>query len=419
VEVFHGLADEHFDKEKGKIKPGSNADLSKFYPTQVLVTAPEILFFWVARMIIAGYEYMDEKPFEDVYLTGIVRDKQGRKMSKSLGNSPDPLELMKQYGADGVRTGMLFSSPAGNDLLFDEKLCEQGRNFANKIWNAFRLLEGWTVDGNLPVPAASEIANKWFEARMHAALTEIEEHYQKFRISDALLATYKLVWDDFCAWYLEIIKPEYGSPIDQKTYEQARRHFETLLKVLHPFMPFITEELWHALQPRTERDCILVAQWPKASESLQDQDLLRAATQAFSIVTEVRNIRSANGISPKEKLSLELKPAEGKADESCWSVIQKLSNLTEIKETTVKPESATAFLAGTTECYIPMGDKIDPEKEQENIRKEIEYLKGFLISVDKKLSNEKFVASAPPQVVEMERKKKKDAEDKIRMLEGR
>jgi valyl-tRNA synthetase len=362
---------------------------------------------------------MDEKPFEDVYLTGIVRDKQGRKMSKSLGNSPDPLELMKHYGADGVRTGMLFSSPAGNDLLFDEKLCEQGRNFANKIWNAFRLLEGWTVDANLPVPAASEIANKWFEARMNAALTEIEEHYQKFRISDALLATYKLVWDDFCAWYLEIIKPEYGSPIDQKTYEQARRHFETLLKVLHPFMPFITEELWHALQSRTERDCILVAQWPQASGTSQNQGILQAATQAFTIVTEVRNVRSANGISPKEKLSLQMKPAEGKADQSCWPVIQKLSNLSEIKETTVKPDGATAFLAGTTECYVPMGDKIDPEKERENIRKEIEYLKGFLVAVDKKLNNEKFVASAPAQVVEMERKKKKDAEDKIRMLEGR
>ena len=415
IEVFKGFADAHFDPTTGKIKKGSNSDLNKFYPTQVLVTAPEILFFWVARMIIAGYEYLDEKPFEDVYLTGIVRDKLGRKMSKSLGNSPDPLELMAVYGADGVRTGMLFSSPAGNDLLFDEKLCEQGRNFANKIWNAFRLLKGFTVSDHAATEE-SKIAGAWFKSKMNTAITEIEEHFSKFRISDALLTTYKLVWDDYCSWYLEAIKPEYGKPIDRSTLEEAMDHFEQLLKLLHPFMPFITEELWHELRSRSQQDCIIVASWPGAGAT--DQKLMSGATQAFAMVTEIRNLRNSKGLSPKDPLSLLIKTGSV-TDQRFHGLVCKLANLEAIRETSEIPSGAAGFLAGTAECFVPLEGSIDPAQEQEEIRKEIEYLKGFLVSVDKKLSNERFVSSAPAAVVDMERKKKSDAEDKIAKLQKR
>jgi valyl-tRNA synthetase len=391
-----------------------NADLNYFYPTNDLVTAPEILFFWVARMIIVGYEYRGQMPFKNVYLTGIVRDKLGRKMSKSLGNSPDPLDLVANFGADAVRTGMLFSSPAGNDLPYDEKLVEQGRNFANKIWNAFRLVKGWsTIDAS--TPPENKVAMAWFEAKMNQALIELDDHFSKFRISDALLCIYKLIWDDFCSWYLEMIKPEFGKPIDTVTYGKTVSFFETLLKALHPFMPFITEELWHELQQRSERDCIIVAAWPKVETA--DTALLTEAELAFEVITEVRNIRNAKGISPKVAVKL---TANQDAETLLYNfvpVIKKLSNLSDFAFITGKPDNATSFMVKSSEFFIPLDGKIDVEKERETILKDIDYQRGFLAAVDKKLSNEKFVNGAPPQVIEMERKKKADAEVKIKTLE--
>jgi valyl-tRNA synthetase len=426
IEVFHGFSDEYFDKATGKINaPGKSqisnlksqvSDLSYFYPTQVLVTAPEILFFWVARMIIAGYEYMDKKPFEDVYLTGIVRDKQGRKMSKSLGNSPDPLELITKFGADGVRTGMLFSSPAGNDLLFDEKLCEQGRNFANKIWNAFRLVKGW-IPETLPQPEENKIAVAWFESKMNQSLIELEDHFAKFRISDALMTTYKLVWDDFCAWYLEIIKPEFTKPIDAATYHKTIGFFESLLKMLHPFMPFISEELWSELNDRRKGDCLITAPWPKVGSI--NGELIRESEVAFQVITEIRNTRNAKGISPKETLTLAVKDKAKSDIQSFWPVVQKLSNLGTITSAETQMPNATSFLVGKMEFFIPLSGMVDTEKEKEEIRKDIEYQKGFKASVEKKLQNEKFVNSAPPAVVGNERKKLADAESKIKSLEER
>ena len=419
IEVFHGFDEQSFDRATGKITTDNqqlstkNQDLAYFYPTQVLVTAPEILFFWVARMIIAGYEYMGDKPFEDVYLTGIVRDKLGRKMSKSLGNSPDPLELMEKYGADGVRTGMLFSSPAGNDLPFDEKLCEQGRNFANKIWNAFRLIKGWTT-ADEKTPEENKVANAWFESRLNAAILELNDHYAKFRISDALLTTYKLVWDDFCAWYLEMIKPEFGKPIDRTTHDKSIELFEKLLKLLHPFMPFITEELWHELNERTDRDCIIVSNWPSAGNI--NHAIIKESEFAFAAVSEIRNVRNAKNISAKEKLSLQVKGLEQSPAKDFWSVIKKLSNLESISNASAQPAGAIGLLVGSTEMFIPMNGMVDAAKEREAILKEIEYLEGFMASVDKKLGNEKFVANAKPEVVEIERKKKADAEAKIKAL---
>jgi valyl-tRNA synthetase len=410
IEVFKGFGEAHFDSTKGTIKASSNADLAYFYPTQVLVTAPEILFFWVARMIIAGYEYMGEKPFEDVYLTGIVRDKLGRKMSKSLGNSPDPLDLIEKYGADGVRTGMLFSSPAGNDLPFDEKLCEQGRNFANKIWNAFRLIKGWTPEA-LSVPNENKVAVEWFESRLNASITELNDHYAKFRISDALLTTYKLVWDDFCAWYLEMVKPEFGKPIDATTYNKSIEFFEKLLKLLHPFMPFITEELWHELKERNAGDCIIVSSWPSAGKS--NTVIIKESEFAFATVSEIRNVRNAKNISPKEKLDLQVKSLAQSPAKDFWSVIKKLSNLESITNTDAQPSGATGLLVGSTEMFIQMNGLIDRDKERETIQKEIAYQLGFIASVDKKLSNEKFINNAKPEVVEIERKKKADAEAKL------
>jgi valyl-tRNA synthetase len=336
-------------------------------------------------------------------------------MSKSLGNSPDPLELMARYGADGVRTGMLFSSPAGNDLLFDEKLCEQGRNFANKIWNAFRLLKGLAVE-EIATPEENTTAGLWFESKLSAAITELEDHFSKFRISDALLTTYKLVWDDYCAWYLEIIKPEYGKPIDRATMTQATGYFEQLLKLLHPFMPFISEELWHELRERTDKDCITVAAWPAAGA--RDGRILESAAQAFAMVTEVRNVRNGKGLSPKEKLTLLIKSG-APADKRFTAVVQKLANLESISESSEIPAGSAGFMAGTAECFIPLADSVDPAQEQAAILKEIEYLEGFLVSIDRKLGNEKFVSSAPPAVVDLERRKKSDAEAKLAKLRER
>ncbi len=394
------------------LKDPNNKDINYYYPTNDLVTAPEILFFWVARMIIAGYEYRGEKPFKNVYLTGIVRDKQGRKMSKSLGNSPDPLDLIEKYGADGVRTGMLFSSPAGNDLPFDEKLCEQGRNFSNKIWNAFRLLDGLEIVDQ-PEAEESKIASQWFEARFNQALVEINDHYSKFRISDALLSTYKLIWDDYCAWYLEMIKPEFGKPISKATHQQAIGFLEKVLQILHPFMPFITEELYHAIGDRKEKDCIIVSAWPTAQA--YNTQILDDATVAFEIVSELRNVRNGKGISPKVALDLFYKKGT-ELPTSFFGIIQKLSNLNQISEATEVPANAITLLVKSCEFYIPMENQIDVEKERESIQKELEYNEGFLNSIQKKLSNERFVQNAPPQVIEVERKKHSDAEEKIRIL---
>lgn len=413
IEVFGGFKDEYFDKAKGKIDLSKNKELDYYYPTQVLVTAPEILFFWVARMIIAGYEYTGKKPFTDVYLTGIVRDKQGRKMSKSLGNSPDPLDLIANFGADAVRTGMLFSSPAGNDLLYDEKLVEQGRNFANKIWNAFRLVKGWEVDASIAQPEENKTAIEWFESKTNQTLVELTDHFEKFRMSDALHTVYKLTWDDFCAWYLEMIKPEFGKPIDKATYDKTISLFETVLKVLHPFMPFITEELWHELKERKDGECIIVSSWPTAGKA--KEAILKEADFAFELVTQIRNSRNSKGISPKEVLSLRQKE-ESKKLNAFWSIVKKLSNIKEVKTSSEKP-AGVSFLVGTDEFTIPLEGKIDAAKEREALLKDIEYQKGFMASVDKKLSNEKFVNSAKAEVVENERKKKADAEAKIKALE--
>jgi valyl-tRNA synthetase len=410
--VFDGFKDEYFDKKTGKILVSRNEALKYYYPTQVLVTAPEILFFWVARMIIAGYEYTDQKPFGDVYLTGVVRDKQGRKMSKSLGNSPDALSLIENYGADGVRTGMLFSSPAGNDLLYDEKLVEQGRNFANKIWNAFRLVKGWTPEA-IPLPAENKLGMAWFEARLNQAITDLDDHFGKFRMSDALLAVYKLMWDDFCAWYLEIIKPEFGKPIDENTYAKTIEYFEALLKLLHPFMPFITEELWHELGDRGEKDCLIVARWPVAVG--YDVGIIERATAAFEVIAQVRNTRNAKGISPKEGLDLLVISPDNQALLEFTAVIKKMANLNRLEFNEAKSGSGASFVVGSSEFFIPL--KLDKTVERIAVQKELDYAKGFLNSIDKKLENEKFVQGAPPQVLELERKKRADAEMKIRALE--
>ncbi|HMG93790.1 MAG TPA: valine--tRNA ligase [Chryseolinea sp.] len=403
-----------FDTTVFKDGNKGNKDLNYYYPTKDLVTAPEILFFWVARMIIAGYEYRGEMPFKNVYLTGIVRDKLGRKMSKSLGNSPNPLDLIATFGADAVRTGMLFSSPAGNDLLYDEKLIEQGRNFANKIWNAFRLVKGWTTESTTQADGP-RISVDWFESRFNQALAELDDHFSKFRISDALHLIYKLVWDDFCSWYLEMIKPEFGKPIDQTTYSRTIGFFEDVLKVLHPFMPFITEELWNELKERKDRECIIVAAWPIPKE--YNNDILAEAVFAFDVITEIRNTRNTKGMSPKEALVLKVNSNDQSLLRSFRSIIQKLSNVSEIEVASQKINNATSFMVKSTEFFVPLEGKIDAEKEREVILKDLEYQRGFMISVDKKLSNEKFVSSAPPKVIEMERKKKADAEAKIKALE--
>lgn len=403
-----------FDTTVFKDGNKGNEDLNYYYPTNDLVTAPEILFFWVARMIIAGYEYKGAMPFKNVYLTGIVRDKQGRKMSKSLGNSPDPLELISTYGADGVRTGMLFSSPAGNDLLFDEKLVEQGRNFANKIWNAFRLVKGWSVVSE-PQPPVNKIGIAWFESKMSQTIVELDDHFKKFRISDALHTVYKLVWDDFCSWYLEIIKPEYTKPIDQATYEKTVEFFETILRLLHPFMPFITEELWHELKDRKERDCIITAPWPQAHSA--DKAITEQASFAFEVITEIRNTRNAKGLSPKEVLPLSHKKSDSLSISLFAPIIQKLANISRIEISEQNKGNGAALLVRSTEFFIPLEGKIDVEKERDTLKKELEYTKGFLASINKKLENEKFVNGAPAQVLEIERKKRLDAENKIKSLE--
>ncbi|SDM07707.1 valyl-tRNA synthetase [Catalinimonas alkaloidigena] len=397
----------------GIVKP-DNDDINYYYPTNDLVTAPEILFFWVARMIISGFEFRGERPFKNVYLTGIVRDKQRRKMSKQLGNSPDPLDLIAQYGADGVRTGMLFSSPAGNDLLFDEKLVEQGRNFCNKIWNAFRLIEGWEIhDGE--AEAGNDTAIRWFNAKLNAAMQQLEGQFAEYRMSDALMTVYKLTWDDFCSWYLEMIKPEYGKPIDRATYETTLGYFETLMKLLHPFMPFITEELWHAVRERPQDDCVCIAPWPEAGAV--ETEWLTDSEPVLEIITQVRNLRSSKGLSPKEALALYVRTDNPARYQGWEAVLTKMANLSAFQFTTEKVENALSFIVKTDELFVPFSEQIDVEKERENVEKELTRLRGFLVGVDKKLSNERFVQNAKPDVVEKERQKKADAEAKIKSLE--
>jgi valyl-tRNA synthetase len=395
-----------------------NADIKYYYPTNDLITAPEILFFWVARMIIAGYEYRGEKPFTNVYLTGIVRDKQGRKMSKSLGNSPDPLELISKYSADGVRVGMLLCSPAGNDLPFDEAHCEQGRNFANKIWNAFRLIQGWTTDDSEP-SQKNQLAVDWFASKLSAEIENINDLYSKYRISEALMASYKLMWDDFCAWYLEMIKPEFidgkPQPIDNYTFSSTIEFFEELLKVLHPFMPFITEELWHLIGERSEKDCIMVAEWPEKISS--DKDILACFDGMMQNVINIRAIRNDRGISPKESLELYIRDKETPLSKSMEPLIMKLCNLSAIHYTNDKVENAASFITNNIEFFIPLEGRIDVAVEKEKLMKDIDYNKGFLKSVQTKLSNERFVANAKPEIVESERKKEADALSKIKTLE--
>ena len=387
-----------------------NKDISYYYPTSDLVTGPDILFFWVARMIISGYEYRQKPCFKNVYLTGIVRDKQGRKMSKSLGNSPEPLQLIEQFGADGVRMGMMLAAPAGNDILFDEALCEQGRNFNNKIWNALRLLKGWE-SADIAQPGSSKIAIRWFDAKLSQTIEEIDDLFGKYRISEALMAVYKLFWDDFSASYLELIKPAYQQPIDKATLNTTVGFFEKLLKLLHPFMPFITEELYHALNERGEKDSIMVSLMPVAG--VVDNDLLAEFDKAKEIIAAVRTIRLEKSIPNKEVLSLQV---VGEKQVALDAVILKMGNLSAIEVVSDKATGAASFMVGTTEYAVPLGNLIDVEVELKKLKEELEYQEGFLISVNKKLGNERFVANAKPEIVENERKKLADAESKIASL---
>lgn len=401
ISVFNGLT-----------QPG-NDEIKYYYPTNDLVTAPEIMFFWVARMIIAGYEYMGDLPFKNVYYTGIVRDKLGRKMSKSLGNSPDPLKLIDQYGADGVRVGVLISSPAGNDLPFDTSQCEQGRNFANKIWNAFRLVKSWNVQ-DIDQPEYAELSSAWFDAKLNETVAEITDLFAKFRISDALMSTYKLVWDDFCSWYLELVKPEYGQPIDRATYEQTVNYFEQLLCLLHPFMPFITEEIWHELRERADGDDIIVATYPKVTSF--DTEIIKSFDKAEKVISQIRTIRKEKNIANKVKLDLMVK-AGAENDSSLDAMIKKICNLTTFEYVQEKVGNAYSFVQDGGEYFIPFTDDIDVDAEIAKMQTELDYTKGFLNSVQKKLSNEKFVNSAPDAVVASERKKEQDALNTIQILE--
>ena len=392
-----------------------NADINYFYPTNDLVTAPEILFFWVARMIMAGLEYRREVPFKNVYLTGIVRDAQGRKMSKSLGNSPDPLDLIRDFGADAVRTGMLFSSPAGNDLLYDQKLIDQGRNFNNKLWNAFRLVKGWEADAALPFANAQAV--RWFEARLAETVTTLDEHFDKFRMSDALLTAYKLVRDDFCAQYLEMVKPAYQHPIDSQTLSATVGFLETLLKLLHPFMPFLTEELWHELAERGARDYVCVAHWPKVPTPPDSASVLAGMDRALAIVAGVRHVRNQKNLGPTKQLELAVKTDDPAATEAYAPLVRKLANLSNLAVVTEAPAGAVSFVQGGSEFFVPLDTQVDPAAERARLEKELAYTVGFRDSVQKKLSNEKFVANAKPDVLERERQKLADADAKIAALE--
>lgn len=402
ISVFNGL----YDK----------TETQYYYPTNDLVTAPEIMFFWVARMIMAGYEYMGEKPFSNVYFNGIVRDAEGRKMSKSLGNSPDPIELINQYGADGVRTGMLFCSPAGNDLPFDVALCEQGRNFTNKLWNAFRLIQSWEVEkGKQPMYAPPAI--QWMEARIHAVIREVNDNFARYRISDSLMALYKFFWDDFCSWFLEAVKPEYGKAMDHRTFASVKGYFETVLKLLHPFMPFITEEIWQAIEERnTPEEALIVAPWPTGGHA--DPNLLKSFDYTREIISQVRNVRQKYNIPQKEELELMIRenvPQDRRFNE----VLRKLANLKFLRFVEEEQPESFTIIVDTNEFFIPFGDYVDVKSERQKLEGELVYLKGFLNSVERKLSNDAFVKNAPLQVVENERKKRDDSLSKIKALEDK
>ncbi|BDX37150.1 valine--tRNA ligase [Tenuifilaceae bacterium CYCD] len=404
ISVFNGILDPE------------NKDIKYYYPTNDLITAPEILFFWVARMIIAGYEYMGEKPFRNVYLTGIVRDHLHRKMSKQLGNSPDPLDLIVKYGADGVRVGMLLCSPAGNDLLFDEALTEQGRNFCNKIWNAFRLVKGWQVDKNAAQPEYARAGVEWFSNQLDKAIEQADDDFDKYRISEALMNLYKLFWDEFSSWYLEIIKPAYGQPIDGKTYKATLDIFEKILSLLHPYMPFITEELWQHLRDRNDGESIMVSLMPKSNGF--DANILEKFDTVKEIIAGVRTIRQEKNIAIKQLLSTSIR-SNDKFAEGNEAIIVKLAGLDKLSYVEAKVDGAASFMVGTIEIYVPLEGLVDAAEEKAKLIEELNYTKGFLESVMKKLSNERFVNSAPANVVDLERKKQADAETKIQTLEER
>ena len=395
------------------IRNPDNEEIKYYYPTDTLITAPDIIFFWVARMIMAGEEYRQEVPFHHVYFTGIVRDKLGRKMSKSLGNSPDPIGLIEKFGADGVRMGMLLTAPAGNDIPFDESICEQGRNFSNKIWNALRLVKGWEVSDELQQSYDNGVSIQWMEMRMAQVLEEIEHDFNEFRLSEALMKSYKLVWDDFCSWYLEMIKPAYGTPIDRETYNATIGIFDRLMRILHPFMPFVTEEIWHTLVERPEGASIMVQHMPHSV--FFDQRMLDDFDMAREIIAGVRNLRNSKGLSPKEALDLYIK---GNCPAMFNGIICKLGNVGKIESVTDKVEGTLSFMIGTTECFVPVSLNIDKDAELKKLQEELKYAEGFLATVMKKLGNEKFVNGAPEKVVAVERQKKADAESKIAAIKA-
>jgi valyl-tRNA synthetase len=397
------------------IRYPDNDDINYYYPTNDLVTAPDILFFWVARMIIAGYEYRGQKPFDTVYLTGMVRDIKRRKMSKSLGNSPDPIELMKKYSADGVRVGMLLCSPAGNDLLFDESLTEQGRNFSNKIWNASRLIQGWKVDATLEQPPHAARAVEWFDSILNRTIRKVEEQFAKYRVSNALMLIYRLFWDEFSSWYLESVKPDFEKPIDRETHARTHGFIDKLLHLLHPFMPFITEEIWHLISERKNGESLMISPMPQAEK--YDRGLLKRYETLKEVVTAVRNIRKDKNIPPREQLELMFRLPEGSRHHTeLEPVMRKLGNLSGVVRIDKDPDQAVSFIVNNVEYFVPVDSDVDVSEEIERLEAELDYTRGFLNSVQKKLENERFVKNAPPAVVEKEKQKMEDATSKIRVL---
>ncbi|HET8753439.1 MAG TPA: valine--tRNA ligase [Salinimicrobium sp.] len=401
ISVFNGI-----------LEP-ENEEIKYYYPTNDLVTAPEILFFWVARMIIAGYEFRGEKPFTNVYLTGIVRDKQRRKMSKSLGNSPDPLELISKYGADGVRVGMLLSSPAGNDLMFEQDLCKQGSGFVNKIWNSFKLIRSWEISEEIPQTEASKMAILWYNSKFQKALLEIEDHYAKYRMSDALMATYKLIWDDYCSWFLEMVKPAFGAPIDAETFAAVKQILENNLKILHPFVPFISEEIWQQLEDRKKEEALIISEWPEIAKF--DSAIIEEFSVASEVISGIRSIRKQKNISFRDQIQLSVLNNE-KTASTFDVVIKKLGNISTLDYVEDQLSAALSFRVKSNEYFIPVSGNVDVQAEKAKLEDELSYNRGFLASVEKKLSNERFVNNAPPQVVEVEMNKKKDAEAKIEAI---